>query len=411
MKSLSELRSNTDLLALSVLFATMPIAAALASKLVFWSAILAVIIALFGRCQVDRIRTLIRSKWVIILVSILLWSGLSCIWSIQPTHSFLATTRLLLIVGAFLIIATATRQLNERETDTLRIWARRGGWLGLLYALAAVSVVAGYSLWSTQTGLEDRGHLGNQLNYFNRTAAVLLILAWPISTCMKKDGHNFNGILFLFLIGIFCFILPSTALFIAYIFGLSMFALATISLRISRLALLLSLIAYIVLLPGISIFNSEIINLANLYISNPVAEIHRIEVWNFCLTIIAQNPLIGLGLDMSHFVSGGDNQILLYTAPDGSSIMGPLMPLHPHSALIQIWLEIGLVGLLLTAILFIFVIRSIPIKPSSSFADCAASAAIGSCFILAVLSFDIWQGWWLCTLFSAVIYNSVFIKS
>ncbi len=40
--------------------------------------------------------------------------------------------------------------------------------------------------------------------------------------------------------------------------------------------------------------------------------------------------------------------------------MGQAMPLHPHNALVQIWLELGLIGLLLIAAVFSLIVVSIP---------------------------------------------------
>ena len=193
MKSLSELRNNSDLLALGILFATMPVVAAIASKLVFWCAILAVIMVALGRDRFYGHKALVRSKFGVILLSIIVWTGLSCLWSLDPWHSVVATIRLSLIVGAFFILIAASRRVSYEDIETLRMLARKGGWLGLFLAIAAVAIVIGHDAWSSYMGLNAGEVLNEKLNHFNRTAAVLVILAWPISAIMMHGEFSRNA--------------------------------------------------------------------------------------------------------------------------------------------------------------------------------------------------------------------------
>ena len=69
---------------------------------------------------------------------------------------------------------------------------------------------------------------------------------------------------------------------------------------------------------------------------------HRLLIWSFAGDRIAERPLIGWGLDASRAIPGGDDPIR-----PGES----WMPLHPHNAALQLWLELGVPGAVLFALL------------------------------------------------------------
>jgi O-antigen ligase len=95
----------------------------------------------------------------------------------------------------------------------------------------------------------------------------------------------------------------------------------------------------------------------------------RLDIWSFTAEQTLAHPLFGWGLD-------------------GSRAFLPFM-LHPHSAPLQIWLELGLVGAVLFAGVWFFVSRAAGrIGPQGL-------AAAASYFVIGALSFGVWQEWWL----------------
>lgn len=95
----------------------------------------------------------------------------------------------------------------------------------------------------------------------------------------------------------------------------------------------------------------------------------RLDIWSFTAQRTLEHPLFGWGLD-------------------GSRGFLPFM-LHPHSAPLQIWLELGLVGAALFAAVWFFVSRAAGrIGPQGL-------AAAASYFVIGALSFGVWQEWWL----------------
>jgi exopolysaccharide production protein ExoQ len=125
---------------------------------------------------------------------------------------------------------------------------------------------------------------------------------------------------------------------------------------------------------------------------------HRIKIWHFAAARIAERPLAGWGLDASRRIPGGDqtfdiNSDLGYERARYES-RPKAMPLHPHNNALQIWLELGGVGAILGAVMLaalpLLVLRAGRPAP----AHAAALATITTGFVIAMLSFGLWQSRW-----------------
>ncbi|MGF1626571.1 MAG: hypothetical protein ACFCVH_16940 [Alphaproteobacteria bacterium] len=131
--------------------------------------------------------------------------------------------------------------------------------------------------------------------------------------------------------------------------------------------------------------------------------VHRLGIWNFVDAAVAERPVLGWGLEASRRIPGGTMQLAM---PDcgpelGPEIYGPRigerLPLHPHGLSMNLWLELGAVGVfLLLVVLLDWARRLYRLPRAYAWAPCAALSAV---FLPATASFGMWQGWWLTTLF------------
>jgi O-antigen ligase len=116
---------------------------------------------------------------------------------------------------------------------------------------------------------------------------------------------------------------------------------------------------------------------------------HRLIIWKFTADRIAERPILGWGYDSSRSI------------PGSTTLLGagaPALPLHPHNGMLQWWLELGFVGAALGAALLIAIARAIGRVDGE--AERAAALGLYVVAMTAVsLSFGIWQGWWVATLF------------
>lgn len=119
---------------------------------------------------------------------------------------------------------------------------------------------------------------------------------------------------------------------------------------------------------------------------------HRRAIWEFVIGKIGERPLAGWGLGSSRAIPGGQTEI----APGVV-----LLPLHPHDAALQLWLELGVAGAVAGALfaagLAWATYRAVPERTERAM----AFAMITTGTVCAMVSYNLWHEWWLTFLFVA----------
>jgi O-antigen ligase len=103
----------------------------------------------------------------------------------------------------------------------------------------------------------------------------------------------------------------------------------------------------------------------------------RLDVWRFTATEIMGHPFLGWGLDSSR------------AWPDH-------IPMHPHDAALQLWLETGAIGVALAALFWAWLFVRIDVVAVEDRPAAAVMAATAAAYLtIGAISFGVWQEWWL----------------
>jgi len=103
----------------------------------------------------------------------------------------------------------------------------------------------------------------------------------------------------------------------------------------------------------------------------------RLDVWRFTAREVIGHPFIGWGLDSSR------------AWPDH-------IPMHPHDAALQLWLETGAVGVALAALFWSWLFVRIDTVVADDRPVAAVMAATAAAYLtIGAISFGVWQEWWL----------------
>src|SRR5205823_3722293 len=116
---------------------------------------------------------------------------------------------------------------------------------------------------------------------------------------------------------------------------------------------------------------------------------HRLLIWSFTGDRIAERPVLGWGLDASRAIPGGNDDIR-----PGQK----WLPLHPHDAALQVWLELGAPGAALFAALLGLLWLRLAVAPWPRLYAAAAGGGLSAALAVAFAGWGIWQEWWLGTL-------------
>jgi O-antigen ligase len=314
-----------------------------------------------------------------LLGCLLVWGTASALWSVDPVRSLLVAARLagLFAVGLALAAGASLVAAPRRLAFLLLI----GMMLGI--AMVAIELATAGGLSSL---VSDRAYRPTQLNQASISFALLVL---PATALLISLGQAIFATLLAAVTAITVYELAGTAAKLVMLAGLAMGLLlyrarpvvAAVALAISVVAIIAAPLTFarIERLPG----------LGETADSFKISVGHRLLIWSFAGDRIAERPLTGWGLDASRAIPGGDDPIR-----PGE----PWMPLHPHNATLQVWLELGAPGAVLFALLAALVWGVLARAEWPPLFAAGAGGSLTIAFVGCFGTYGIWQEWWLGTL-------------
>jgi exopolysaccharide production protein ExoQ len=348
--------------------------------------------------------------FIVILGLFVIWAMITSLWSIEPLDSVVRSLKVALVFAAGLVLIGATKQVSSEEIRSFR-------WM-LMVAVAVGSLVLLGEVASQMAGLRFlRALTGNALpdpNFlpvFNRAATVLALLVWPVLIlCFRHNRLFHGGILF---VGAFIVLwqLYSSAAILAVFAGLAIFTLALISRSSARLLLIAGISGVIAFTP---VFPRTVLEPDHIMAQAawlPLSAHHRLRIWAFTSDAIMKRPITGWGMDTARSLSGGKSKVIIKRPPPQKEsdvagrrlaseppLVGEQLPLHPHNAVLQLWLELGIVGVVLGVFLLVRMIVCALQLSSDKRETAAVLGYIATAFVISYFSYGIWQTWWLSVL-------------
>lgn len=314
-----------------------------------------------------------------LLVCLVLWGAISASWSIDPTRSLTMAARLTGLFTAGVALAGAAHVLAapRRLTFTLIV--------GLVLALA-VAAIDLTTAGSISTLFSDRVYRTSWLNQASISFAILL---FPASAALFLLGLTRVALFIAAATVTSVFALAGTAAKAVLIAGLAMgIVLHRSRSRVARVAAVVSVIA-ITTAPLTFARLDRIPGVGEKADAVKISAGHRLLIWSFAGDRIAERSLAGWGLDASRAI------------PGGSDLIRPTetwLPLHPHNAALQVWLELGVPGAVLFALLLALAWTALANARWPPLFAAATGAALTAGLVGCFATYGIWQEWWLGTL-------------
>ncbi|MCR9240253.1 MAG: O-antigen ligase family protein [Rhodobiaceae bacterium] len=125
----------------------------------------------------------------------------------------------------------------------------------------------------------------------------------------------------------------------------------------------------------------------------------RLDIWYATSLEVLHSPIWGHGLEASRSIK--DWQI------DFVYFVGPNIP-HPHNGPLQIWLDLGAIGAVVAAAIWVYLSRKI--RSYSLDQQPALIAGLVAFLCILSISHGVWQSWWISVVFGVIGITSWIAK-
>jgi O-antigen ligase len=320
---------------------------------------------------------------------VMIWSAATLAWTIdfhESAEVWIQT--LLLLATGHLVLAAAW----PRETSAPGGFPRAlAAGVMLALAIGAVEVATGGFIVKHFLRIFF-GKTEFTLVEMNRGAAVLTVAFWPALLALLRFGkrERVGAVCMVIVTAWVLYRLESTTAFLALAIGCATVAAGIVLReRIWMAAMVIAVLAA-ACFPPLAQYAFPKHTVESEYGWLPDSARHRLRIWQFASEKLAERPLTGWGMQSSKFIPGGNEEI---------QVGQRRLPLHPHNAFLQVWLELGVPGLILTLGWVLWLIRrvqqaALPFRERVLMLACIASAGL-----VCSMGFGIWQAWWLAALF------------
>lgn len=343
-------------------------------------AVLATVICwIFGRnCQIS-----VHKASALVVAALLLTITASALWSYAPdlTLAKLPRTATTCVLGVFFIGVVIGCDEQQRR----RISAYLAAGAGAAIALIVIERLTGGMILPISVADIDLNYF---LNQFNRPLSILSILIWPVAIWAAQIKLRY-GIVVVIATFLLMLTFNTGSAIMAVATGAVAFAMVYSVPRASAILIGTVFVASILLAPTIE---RAIPSPKSLFTSMEFSRsaYHRLLVWEFTADKIEERRLLGWGFNASRIIPGGTAKLDTFENA---------LPLHPHNAALQLRLELGILGAIFAAGLFALAVSAAYRKTRGRLEQAGAVAAVTAGFTIAMLSFGIWQSWWVSALF------------
>ncbi len=312
------------------------------------------------------------------LISFFVWSGMSVLWSVDSLQALGMFGKNMVIIGSgwiwwkrYCCLETQEQQKKSVFLASLMlgiclvIFAVNQKFGGELYkiinqnlsqALIHGCVACALSIW---IGLKE----------FNKwlQAFVLILLIWTIQACSSDTAAL--GV-FLGAVTLAAYKVFPSILRVVFVYGMP--------------------IVWLILPFVFRLLNPAQFQQWAIYLDNSYT--HRLFIWHSVSEQIFNRFWTGFGIGSSRLRSAFSGGVDIIFNKGGEKVVftAPENCLHPHNFMLQIWLELGSVGVIFACLAWIIYWRKAYEK-----SDSYVIAFWGSALCVAATGISIWQSWWL----------------
>lgn len=326
-----------------------------------------------------------------------LLGAISALWAPDPVRSFGTGLRFI----GFVALASAVAFCLAQQTSVTLQRLEDSLMIGLLMA-ASLALADHLSQNAIRAFVRGLRNWDSTLGFGLKPAISVIVVLLPLVLCLSRFGLMQRILAFLLVISAAALV-PAHSAKIACALALVVFLLLLMpTMRPLFHAALPALGAASVLLAPL-LLHFVLLSPPNLEdIARSAA--HRILIWSFVLENIELRPILGWGAEASRLIPGGTDTFSI-TVLDRFGLSSETarawfampsaqrLPLHTHNIALQFWLELGVIGAAIGAVLIWLTGRRA--ASLRGLVATGATASFVAAIIVGSLSYGLWQEWWI----------------
>jgi len=259
--------------------------------------------------------------------------------------------------------------------------------------LAGFGLGVGFLAWAVLTAGGLFALLNPGVPYFeapsgnNRGAVILVLLIAAVVLVTRRMALlQWFWATMVGLGGLLSFAASQTAL-LGFVIWVVVFAAASLIPKLTRALVIWGGAAFILAQPFL-VLGVELMDPTRSLDLTSASVGARLDVWIAVAHKTMEAPFFGHGIEATRSITDWANEFLYFG--------GRKVP-HPHNGILQIWIELGLVGATLAALIWVTLTRWIDRLIRD---DRPALFALSACFLVVTgISHGLWQSWWLWGVF------------
>lgn len=334
---------------------------------------------------------------------------LSALWATEAAEAAQRAGRLLAFLAAGTLLLTHARELSRPDRQVIG-WALVNGFAVLAVLFVEERMFDKWLLRETR-GIDDlEAHA-----ILNQPGVLLALLSWPVAGFLWSVERRAAAVMVFLLTPLTMIGEEGKAGLLALAVGWVAAVAAMIMPVVTRNVACILVVLLTVGLPFAASSSTLFETTYRALGFDAYGEKHRLVIWHFTGSRIAERPVLGWGLDSAKSIPDGDQRVVDYVDQTELTKMGKktresmreavVMPLHPHNAVLQVQLELGMAGLVALAAFLVLTIRAIPTNGPWMIRGCRMGLFAGALSV-ACVSFGVWQSWWVSSLFLLATFGA-----
>lgn len=337
-----------------------------------------------------------------VILALPVLGAVSAIWSLAPLAS-LKTAGIIgvaFFVGSLMVKLSST--LEEQQRHFLEKSIMTGGFIG--YTLLAIEQVsnAGLSHFFQQLVGREIMLRNDYTSIFNQGMSVAVLYLWPFSLVLVRRLPMAVALPVLVVCAGSIFLSEAMVPGFALVIGVVALLLTGFMPRIAPKALIVVVVMGTLLAPMIPGLLPNPLKAEPALSKYSDSMLHRMIIWQTAQKHIAAKPVLGAGLNSTRFLySKADRITYKVEIPSTHRSWGVFsepIPLHPHNAILQVWMELGVLGALTLVILLVTILRSLRCLALSHWQTATGFGFFSCALSIEAISYGAWQSWWMSTL-------------